>query len=50
MMNNKLSIRLKGRLSNRYSKRELDNLLFAIDDYVGLKDQLKLKEMIIVYE
>lgn len=40
-MNNKLSIRINGKLSNRYSKREVDNLLFAINDYIGLNDQLK---------
>lgn len=37
----KISIRLNGSLSNRRSKREVDNLLFAINDYIGLKDQLK---------
>lgn len=37
----KLSIRLNGKLTNRRSKRELDNLLFAINDYIGLKDQFK---------
>ncbi|WP_197223548.1 hypothetical protein [Lysinibacillus sphaericus] len=38
---NIVNIRLNGELSNRYSKREIDNLLFAINDYVGLKNQLK---------
>lgn len=41
MRNNIINIRLNGKLSNRRSKRELDNLLFAINDYVGLKEQLK---------
>lgn len=41
-----LSVRLNGKLSNRHSKRELDNLLFAINDYIGLKDQLKQLEMV----
>ena len=45
-MNNKLNIRLNGKLSNRRSKREVDNLLFAINDYIGLKEQLKQKEMV----
>lgn len=40
MRNNIINIRLNGKLSNRRSKRELDNLLFAINDYVGLKEQL----------
>lgn len=38
---NKVNIRLNGELSNRYSKREFDNLLFAVHDYVGLKNQLR---------
>ncbi|QQP10781.1 hypothetical protein FJQ98_16165 [Lysinibacillus agricola] len=42
---NKLSVRLNGSLTNRCSKRKLDNLLFAINDYIGLKDQLKTQEM-----
>lgn len=37
----KLKIHLNGSLSNRRSKRELDILLFAINDYIGLKEQLK---------
>lgn len=37
---NKVNIRLNGELSNRYSKREFDNLLFAVNDYVGLKNQI----------
>ena len=41
---NKVNIRLNGELSNRRSKREFDSLLFAIHDYVGLKEQLKQKE------
>jgi len=42
----RLSVRINGELSNRYSKRYLDNLLFAINDYIGLKDQLKQLEMV----
>ncbi len=42
---NKLSIRLNGSLSNRRAKREVDNLIFAINDYIGLKDQLKQQVM-----
>lgn len=35
-----LTIHLRGTTSNRRSKRELDSLLFAIEDYVGLKEQV----------
>lgn len=42
----KLIVRLNGSPSNRCSKRELDNLLFAINDYIGLKDQLNQLEMV----
>lgn len=35
-----LTVYLRGTTSNRRSKRELDSLLFAIEDYVGLKDQV----------
>lgn len=35
-----LTIQLRGITSNRRSKRELDSLLFAIKDYIGLKDQV----------
>lgn len=41
----KLSIHLNGRLTNRRSKRELDSLLFAVNDYIGLKDQLNQQEV-----
>lgn len=37
----KINIRMNGELSNRRSKREFDSLLFAIHDYVGLKEQIK---------
>lgn len=36
-----LTVDLLGELSNRHSKRELDSLLFAINDYLGLKEQMK---------
>ncbi|ACA42249.1 hypothetical protein KQ41_06875 [Lysinibacillus fusiformis] len=36
-----LTVNLRGELSNRRSKRELDSLLFAINDYLGLKEQVK---------
>jgi ribosome-binding protein aMBF1 (putative translation factor) len=35
-----LTYQLRGNTSNRRSKRELDSLLFAIEDYVGLKEQV----------
>lgn len=37
----KLNINLNGSLSDRRSKRELDSLLFTINDYIGLKEQLQ---------
>lgn len=36
-----LTVQLRGNTSNRRSKRELDALLFAIEDYIGLKEQVK---------
>jgi len=36
-----LTVNLLGELSNRHSKRELDYLLFAINDYLGLKEQVQ---------
>ncbi|AXQ50872.1 helix-turn-helix domain-containing protein [Lysinibacillus fusiformis] len=36
-----LTVHLLGELSNRRSKRELDSLLFAINDYLRLKEQMK---------
>jgi transcriptional regulator with XRE-family HTH domain len=35
-----LTVHLRGSISNRRSKRELDSLLFAIEDYIGLKNQV----------
>lgn len=35
-----LTVQLRGRTSTRKSKRELESLLFAIEDYVGLQEQL----------
>lgn len=35
-----LTVKLRGNLSNRRSHRELDSLLFAINDYIGLKEQV----------
>lgn len=40
----KLSIHLNGKLTNRHTKRELEYLLFAIEDYVGLKEQLNTNQ------
>ncbi|WP_257216174.1 helix-turn-helix domain-containing protein [Lysinibacillus sphaericus] len=37
----KLTVNLRGELTNRRSRRELDSLLFAINDYIGLKEQVK---------
>ncbi len=37
----KLTVNLRGELTNRRSRRELDSLLFAIEDYIGLKKQVK---------
>ncbi|PJO44894.1 helix-turn-helix domain-containing protein [Lysinibacillus xylanilyticus] len=37
----KLTVNLRGKLTNRRSRRELDSLLFAIEDYIGLKEQVK---------
>jgi len=37
----KVNVRLIGSLSSRRSKRVLDSLLFAINDYVGLRNHLK---------
>ncbi|SOC21734.1 helix-turn-helix protein [Ureibacillus xyleni] len=36
-----LTVQLRGNASNRRSKRELEALLFAIEDYVGLNEQVK---------
>ncbi|MFJ7982188.1 helix-turn-helix domain-containing protein [Lysinibacillus xylanilyticus] len=37
----KLTVNLRGELANRRSRRELDSLLFAIEDYIGLKAQVE---------
>jgi len=37
---NEINIRLNGELTNRHSKREFDSLIFAIHDYIGLKNQV----------
>ncbi|MDM5246122.1 helix-turn-helix transcriptional regulator [Lysinibacillus sp. G4S2] len=37
----KLTVNLRGKLTNRRSRRELDSLLFAIEDYIGLKEQVE---------
>lgn len=43
-MNNKfLNIRIIGKTSNRRSKGELNALLFAIEDYIKLKKQMRIK-------
>lgn len=36
-----LKYQLRGTASNRRSKRELEALLFSIEDYVALKEQVK---------
>ncbi|MFA1738976.1 MULTISPECIES: helix-turn-helix domain-containing protein [Lysinibacillus] len=36
----KFTVNLIGELSNRRSRREFDSLLFAINDYIGLKEQM----------
>lgn len=36
-----LTVQIRGNSFNRCSKRELDVLLFAIEDYVGLREQVK---------
>lgn len=36
-----LKYQLRGATSNRRSKRELESLLFSIEDYVALKEQVK---------
>lgn len=41
IIEDQLTVTLLGELSNRRSKRELDSLLFAIKDYLGLKEQMK---------
>lgn len=41
ILEDQLTVNLHGELSNRRSKRELDSLLFAINDYLGLKEQIK---------
>lgn len=41
IIEDQLTVNLLGELSNRRSKRELDSLLFAINDYLGLKEQVK---------
>lgn len=46
----KLNINLNGSLSDRRSKRELDSLLFAINDYIDLREQPKKKEMMVTNE
>lgn len=37
----KLTVSLIGELTNRRSRRELDSLLFTINDYIDLKEQAK---------
>ncbi|TFD94552.1 XRE family transcriptional regulator [Jeotgalibacillus sp. R-1-5s-1] len=36
-----LSVNLRGSTSNRRSKRDLEHLLFAIEDYIGLAEQVR---------
>lgn len=38
----KTTVKIRGAITNPRSKRELDSLLFAIDDYVGLKEQVRV--------
>jgi hypothetical protein len=35
----RLSVQLRGTTSNRRSKQEVEELLFAIEDYIGLKSR-----------
>lgn len=35
----RLTVQLRGNTTNRYSKQEVETLLFAIEDYVGLKSR-----------
>jgi transcriptional regulator with XRE-family HTH domain len=35
----RLSVQLRGATSNRRSKQEVEELLFAIEDYIGLKSR-----------
>lgn len=37
---NRVDVKINGRLSNRPSYRELESLLFAINYYVGIKEQM----------
>lgn len=39
---NKTTVKIRGEITNPISRRELDSLLFAIEDYVGLKEQMKV--------
>lgn len=36
-----LTVQIRRNMSNRFSKRKLDALLFVIEDYVSLKEQVK---------
>lgn len=38
----KTTVKIRGAITNPRSKRELDSLLSSIDDYVGLKEQMKI--------
>ncbi|PRO66450.1 helix-turn-helix domain-containing protein [Alkalicoccus urumqiensis] len=35
----KLHVQLRGELTNRRSRRELDNVIFAVEDYLNIKEQ-----------
>lgn len=36
-----VTVHLRGTLSNRRSKRELENVIFAVEDYLGLQEQMR---------
>lgn len=41
MREERMTVELRGKLSNRRSKMELERLKFAVEDYIGLKSDLR---------
>lgn len=41
MRDERMTVELRGTLSNRRSKMELERLKFAVEDYIGLKSDLR---------
>lgn len=41
MKEERMTVELRGTLSNRRSKMELERLKFAVEDYIGLKSELR---------